>query len=798
MPPFKYDGAIDQWRKTVVALSEERVFIMQHDDPMASPIPRLTSYEDVKIMVVARPLRGAEGIGAAAVGKGHRSTTYTGVRGPEMPKGKGRRKERDRERAHLFMARDPMHGTGYTDSAAAPGVETEIKDPAGLMGVKTTNSPDKVEIPPTPPRSRRRDRRTYSPITSSSDKEPPQSTRKLELEVPADPEENSFEPVCNLAVLTKSRRKTVLQGLNLLGEHDKALRTLFFPEQCCVTCGPKQVVAITSHPSAFQDPMIHCMDIGEAGSGHWDASFVRSTSQEISPSLIIIAVSYPLWDDGLNHNDVIDQVGCHRHVTGVPYLQVDVADTTRWHQQAIPVYPCVGIGDVSFISNDETLAESFEGWPSSSYPDMAPRSFDDVLSGDIMEWLSVYARDQATMALLASAFPGSIEEESVSLEAFDTVGEQDRARMDVSEDAIQQETELDEVDIPNLPIKEAERRAGWRRLPQKVGIAIRSLQRQFGHVPQKVLLNLLRSARVSKQYIDAVKYFRCIECEESAPRRTGHKTSLPNRYEFNYALGIDVLEILDADGAEYQVLNMICLGTCFQFAEVVRSGPGQPTSARCLEAIKKRWISWAGNPNTVQCDRGLHNRGLLAQYMSSQGIQVYHAPLETPEAIGRVERHGGVLKGMARKVISQTQARGEVEIQSVLDESCLAKNSLLRNGGYSPCQWVLGKTPREAPSLVSEDQFADLGASEDQVDPESRFAFQHQARLEAKKPFIHLDTSKRVQRALLRSAKPIPQTYSVGDVVCFRRDSQPGKTTWSPASRVIGHEGNENQNVRVL
>ena len=288
---------------------------------------------------------------------------------------------------------------------------------------------------------------------------------KLELEVPADPNENSFEPVCNLAVLTKSRRKTVLQGLNLLGEHDKALRTLFFPEQCCVTCGPKHVVTITSHPSAFPDPMIHCMDIGEAGSGHWDASSVRSTLQEISPSLIIIAVSYPSWDDGLNHNDVIDEVGCHCHVTGVPYLQVDVADTTRWHQQAIPVYPCVGIGDISFISNDEKLAESFEGWTSNSYPDMKPRSFDDVLSGDIMEWLSVYARDQATMALVASAFPGSIEEESVPLEAFDTVeGEQDRAMMDVSEDEIQQETELDEVDIPNLPIKEAERRAGWRSL----------------------------------------------------------------------------------------------------------------------------------------------------------------------------------------------------------------------------------------------------------------------------------------------------------------------------------------------
>ena len=342
MPPFRYDGAM--------AFSGD-----QRDDPMSTPIPRLSSYEGVEVMVVARPLRGAEGMGAAAVGKGHRNTTYTGLRGPEAPKGKGRRRERDRERAQLYMARDPMHRTGYTESAAAPGVEPEVRDPAGLMGAKATNSPDRVEIPPTPPGSRRRDTRTYSPIASSSDEEPPQSTRKLDLEVPADPDDNSFEPTCNLAVLTKSRRKTVLQGLNLLGEHDKALRTLFCPELCCVTCGPKHVVAITSHPSAFQDPMIHCMDIGEAGSGHWDASSVRSTLQEISPSLIIIAVSYPSWDDGLNHNDAIDEVSSHCYVTGVPYLQVDVADTTRWHQQSIPVYPCVGIGDISFISNDEKL-----------------------------------------------------------------------------------------------------------------------------------------------------------------------------------------------------------------------------------------------------------------------------------------------------------------------------------------------------------------------------------------------------------------------------------------------------------
>ena len=68
----------------------------------------------------------------------------------------------------------------------------------------------------------------------------------------------------------------------------------------------------------------------------------------------------------------------------------------------------------------------------------------------------------------------------------------------------------------------------------------------------------------------------------------------------------------------------------------------------------------------------------IGELDDAHGVQVRHAPLETPEAIGRVERHGGVLKGMARKVVAQTQAVGWVDLQSVVDECCAAKNHLLR------------------------------------------------------------------------------------------------------------------------
>ena len=65
MPPFKYNAAIDLCRKTIVAFSGDRVYILQRDDPMHTLIPQLDNYEDVEIMIVARPMRGAEGMGAA-------------------------------------------------------------------------------------------------------------------------------------------------------------------------------------------------------------------------------------------------------------------------------------------------------------------------------------------------------------------------------------------------------------------------------------------------------------------------------------------------------------------------------------------------------------------------------------------------------------------------------------------------------------------------------------------------------------------------------------------------------------
>ena len=612
------------------------------------------------------------------------------------------------------------------------------------------------------------------------------------VSIPSGTNEGVHASTALMAVLSKGRRRTVRNGIQELRDHDLALRHLCNTSTHTVKPG-SHALLVTSNPSAFEDNGFNTFDTGVNAEVGWTAEGIRRTLQGSSPSVIVVAIEYR--DDCLNHSELMDEVVSHCECSGSEFLVIDVADTERWSYFSIPMYPELGHGDVSYVTNSEDLALAFEGWCNGGFPYVPPKGMHDVFDNEFANWLIEYVTDQTAIALVSTSYPAWEDAEMEPLDSVEDV--EDRAQMDPGEEAIQEDLELDEAEIPNLPIQEAERRAGWKKLPQRIRVAIRRLHRQFGHAPRKVLMNLLRAAKVDPQYLEGLRYHRCIECEETKPRRNAHTTSLPGAYVFNHTLGVDIFEILDASGTKYQVLNLVCLGTCFQLAEIVREGPGTPTSSKCLEAIQRRWITWAGHPSSMKCDRGLHNRGILAQYMGAHGVQVTHAPLETPEATGRVERHGGVLKAMVRKTAAQVQAHGWQQMQQVLDEACLVKNSLLRQGGYSPAQWVLGRAPRELPSILSEDGHADLGAIQDSIDPESAFALQHQCRAEAKKAFVQLDTSKRVQKALLRSAKPIPGEYRVGDVVTFRR-TKAGKTTWSPASRIIGFEGREKEAVWLL
>ena len=101
---------------------------------------------------------------------------------------------------------------------------------------------------------------------------------------------------------------------------------------------------------------------------------------------------------------------------------------------------------------------------------------------------------------------------------------------------------LENMSFPGTPATEAERRAAWRALPQRVRVAIRRLHRAFGHLPGAVLTQVLKQARASQQFIQAARLHRCKVCLDTAPVPRHHPVSSDSLYprEFNHTVGIGI------------------------------------------------------------------------------------------------------------------------------------------------------------------------------------------------------------------------------------------------------------------
>ena len=78
------------------------------------------------------------------------------------------------------------------------------------------------------------------------------------------------------------------------------------------------------------------------------------------------------------------------------------------------------------------------------------------------------------------------------------------------------------------------------------------------------------------------------------------------------------------------------------------------------------WVSWAGWPKELTADRGLHNRGEFSRMLGAHGICPKNVGLESPEQLGRVERHGALWKKVAGRTVHSQRIKGEADMISIL------------------------------------------------------------------------------------------------------------------------------------
>ena len=157
--------------------------------------------------------------------------------------------------------------------------------------------------------------------------------------------------------------------------------------------------------------------------------------------------------------------------------------------------------------------------------------------------------------MMHAAFPAEMQEETTEQGPLDVVEEQeDIGLVSPEEEIIAEETKLDELDIPNLPVSE-----------QDIGGECgRDCRNVFGFLWDVCIVNLATCpSKCSSTYCELqrltrstsrpwrVKSHCCVACEETAPKKGSHQTSLPADYKFNRSRGIDVLEVTDALGKPF-------------------------------------------------------------------------------------------------------------------------------------------------------------------------------------------------------------------------------------------------------
>ena len=253
-----------------------------------------------------------------------------------------------------------------------------------------------------------------------------------------------------------------------------------------------------------------------------------------------------------------------------------------------------------------------------------PRCVDDVDCEGFAEALLHHVEELHLDSCVDTAFAGSIEEDAeIQLEQsqipIDAPGDVDlqQTPADVLQEHDLEQEMLDQLPLPGNPRTEAERRRKWLALPRRARIAIRRMHRNLRHTPREGLIQMLRAARSPREYIDAAKAYRGNACESTQRRHVTHKVSPPKPYEFNREVGVDALEIKDAAGSRFDILNAVDQGTTFDQGWIVREGvhQGPPSSKACLKAFDSGWVRWAGWPRYLSADRGVHNRGCFGRTM---------------------------------------------------------------------------------------------------------------------------------------------------------------------------------------
>ena len=313
------------------------------------------------------------------------------------------------------------------------------------------------------------------------------------------------------------------------------------------------------------------------------------------------------------------------------------------------------------------------------------------------------------------------------------------------------------------------------------------LHKNLGHPDPNVLADHLKVQGAPDHIVAGAREYVCDACVESTFRRHQRPAKLHEPLDFNHTLGIDGFYWSGKQGFQVHILHCIDEASLFHLGR--RTLNRNPDHVN--QVWQEFWTSWAGSPQNLYVDPA----GEFRSYDWKSSIQGLDVNLDfTTEAWqrGRIERHGAIIEQMLYRFDQDHTILSPEHLDQVLLACFMAKNSLMRNKGYSPEQIVLGKSTKVPASLSSDESGIAHGLAVGDSPESERFRDLLDLRSKARIAFLKADNDHAIRRALLRRSCPPRGPYEKGQFVMYwmkaPKASRLGPGRWHGPAKVICQE----------
>ena len=315
--------------------------------------------------------------------------------------------------------------------------------------------------------------------------------------------------------------------------------------------------------------------------------------------------------------------------------------------------------------------------------------------------------------------------------------------------------------------------------------AVRRCHVNLGHPSKERFIHMLKSANASDVAIDLAKRLECSTC--SAKRlQESHPVSKHRRAEaFNEQLCMDTFDLPIYQQKVLKMLNIVDEGTNLQLCIPLWKGA---RASEVRRAYRKYWKRWAGVPKRILTDGGAEFDEAAQEGFDQDGSYVEKTAAFAPWQNGIAERNGGVWKSVFAKAFEEGQPRNKDEINELIDQVNVARNSMGRRHGFTPYQHVFGGDFRLPGLLTEGEQMGHLQSGSGVTHAADSFWTRQRMRMAARKAMVEADEKDKVTRAVEHRSRPSKE-FHVGQLVYywrrFPKDNKKG--AWRGPGRVIGY-----------